>query len=97
MKNEIHPFHINISISDAIEYGIISIGKCNIVVTHTNGKIYTLIEIFNSAESLCMVNNCHTVYRNTQLFISEKVVRYSEIICLKFVEQTKLFEDGNAE
>jgi len=94
MTNEIHPFEILLPISEALELGILKIGKCGINVTHTNGKQYYLIDILSTNESLCVLQDRHIVYSNTQISIYEKVVRYDEIKSLKFVEQSKLFEDG---
>lgn len=94
MTNEINPFEISISISKALNIGILKIGKCDLRIYHTNNKEFKLIEILSIGESLCETNGIFVVYANSQLSIIRQVVLYDEVKALKFVEQTKLFEDG---
>lgn len=94
MTNEIHPFDIDITVGDALSMQILTIGKCNIKVNHTNGKSYYIAEILTKNDSLCISGDTYIVYKNTQLTISKQVVLYDEVKSLKFVKQTKLFEDG---
>jgi len=94
MTNEIHPFSIDINVADALDMKILSIGKCDIKVNHTNGKSYYLAEILTKNDSLCILQDTYVVYKNIQLTISRQVVLYDEVKALKFVEQTKLFKDG---
>ena len=95
MTNEIHPFSIDLSIDKAIELSVFKLGKSDIIVKHFSSDTnYYLIDILSNTQSLCKYEKQYVIFLNIDLYIPTAVVLYDEVKALKFVEQTKLFEDG---
>ena len=100
MTNEIHPFEISISITKGLSLGLLKLGVQNELYIYIYSKStekvkFKVIEILTSAQCLCRTTNngTYAVLDNLDASISRQVILYDEVKHLKFVEQTKLFED----
>ena len=99
MKNEIHPFNVDMTISEALRLRIVNIGDKripnNTIIDDRITEDWSITEILNARESLCMTTtNRFRVFDNDIIKIGILVVTHDEVKSLKFIEQTKLFKDG---